>query len=95
MERYIDVSNPLNFLGLSFVSCLTGVPPASGPNLAAGLYHGVVKGSALFLLGAVLASVTSALLIRTLLKDLVLRKLAHLEPKRIALDAAINKEGCC
>jgi uncharacterized membrane protein YdjX (TVP38/TMEM64 family) len=93
MERYIDVSDPLNFLGLSFVSCLTGVPPASGPNLAAGLYHGVVKGSAIFLLGAVLASITSAVLIRTLLKDLVLRKLANLEPKRVALDAAIDKEG--
>ena len=89
----ITMEDPASFVGLSFVSCLTGVPPASGPNLAAGLYHGVVKGTALFLLGAVLAALVSVALTRSFLRGLILSKMAAYEEKRIAIEAAIEKEG--
>jgi uncharacterized membrane protein YdjX (TVP38/TMEM64 family) len=88
-----NIADPIAFLGLTFVSCLTGIPPASGPNLAAGLYHGVFRGSALFLLGAVLAALAALLLVRVLFKAFVLRKMAAWEDKRIALDTAIANEG--
>lgn len=87
------MGDPVTFVAVTFVSGLIGVPPASGPNLAAGLYHGVLRGSALFLLGAVLAAVAALLLVRTFLKAFVLRKMAAWEAKRKALDAAIVKEG--
>lgn len=86
-------SDPLNFLAATFISCLTGIPPPSTLNLAAGLYHGVMKGSVLFLLGAVLAAVATVLLVRAFLRDFVMRKMKAWEPKRLALDAAIAKEG--
>lgn len=88
-----SLDNPLSVAALSFVACLTGIPPPSGINLAAGLYHGTIGGTALFMLGATAACFTSALLVRSLFKSFVLRKMAVWDSKRIALDAAIQKEG--
>ena len=89
----LDLHDRTSFVGLSFLSCLTGVPPASGPNLAAGAYHGTAVGAALFLLGALLAALASLFLVRSLLREFVLRKMAKYETKRLALDKAIQKEG--
>jgi uncharacterized membrane protein YdjX (TVP38/TMEM64 family) len=93
MSANLNMSDPTSFVAVSFVSCLTGIPPASGPNLAAGLYHGILQGAALFLLAAVLAAVVSLLLVRAFLRDFVLRKMVAYEGQRIALDGAIKKEG--
>ena len=93
MERLLDMRDPLSFVALSFISCFAGVPPPTGPNLAGGLYHGVVFGSALFLTAAVLAAVTSVVMVRTFLQAFILRKMSAWEGKRLALNAAIEKEG--
>lgn len=93
MERLLDMRDPLSFVALSFISCIAGIPPPSGPNLAAGLYHGVARGSALFLTAAVLAAVLSVVLVRTLCQAFILRKMSAWESKRLALNAAIEKEG--
>ena len=89
------MSSRLAFVGTSVVSCLFGVPPASVPNLAAGLYHGVVQGTALFLLGALIAALLCALLVRGLLRGFILRKLrgTSYEQKFYALSGAVAKEG--
>ena len=96
LSDYIDMSNPIAFTALNFISCLTGVPPASTTNFAAGLYHGVLYGTALFLFSAALAAIAALVLVRVGLEIIVQHDAAILrrwEAKRIALDAAIEKEG--
>ena len=93
LTAYLDMSNPISFAGLNLVSCLTGVPPSSTTNFAAGLYHGILYGTALFLFSAALAALIALVLVRVLFKAFILRKMAAWESKRVALDAAIAKEG--
>lgn len=89
----LDLISPAPFVMATAMSSLVGIPPSSGPNLAAGAYFGTLRGTALFLLGALLGSLASLLLVRTMFKAWLHRKMQRHEAKWRALDVAIAKEG--
>ena len=79
---------------VSALSCLTECHPhRPNPPPGARSGTGTAVGAALFLLGALLAALASLFLVRSLLREFVLRKMAKYETKRLALDKAIQKEG--
>lgn len=84
---------PLGFVALAAISALTGVPPSSGPNLLAGSLFGTPLGTAFYMLGTMLGSTMSYILVRSLLRDFLMRKMATHAAKWQGLDVAIAKEG--
>jgi uncharacterized membrane protein YdjX (TVP38/TMEM64 family) len=92
-RRLVDIRHPLGFSVVNTFSGLTGLPPATALNLAAGSYHGVLFGTCLFSLTATLGAAIGLIIVRLLLRDLVLRWMSKHRGKADALDTAIRKEG--
>ncbi|WP_278000598.1 TVP38/TMEM64 family protein [Nodosilinea sp. LEGE 07298] len=82
---------PLAFILLYIVITVAFVP-ASVVTLGAGVVFGVIKGSALVFVGAMLGATAAFLVGRYVARDWVASKIAH-SPRFQALDDAIAKDG--
>lgn len=82
---------PMAFIGL-YVVVTIALLPASVVTLGAGVVFGVIKGSLLVFIGAMLGATAAFLVGRYLARDWVAQPIAH-RPKFQAIDKAIGQEG--
>ena len=85
--------SPLVFAAVTLLSAVTGVPPATVPNVAAGAIYGPFQGTYIYVAVSTIGACISMVMVRTFLRGFLMKKFAQYEARWKALDGAVAKEG--